>query len=528
MRRVSVVLIALATFATSCAVGNETVDMSLAAATSVPQVLPTPTLDLEVNDEGQTLLPRTILAEFEPSECDFVPTEDYPDPIECGWLTRPSNTDDGESIELPVVVFKATGTDPAPDPIIYLHGGPAGGVLTSLESYYEDTIAPYREHRDVIMFDQRGTGLAEPELLCGSPYQWFASPGEEPATFVARTARACAYGLEINDVELSQFSRQRSADDVMALARELGYEQFNLHGSSWGGLLAYTVMQLHPDLVRSSVLDSPLSVWTDLAGSMPASFQEAMAAMQANCDFNPACAARHGNIVARYVSVFDTLQAEPAEILIQGVWPVEMNGFELSYLLFAMFYVPELIAVIPDLLLDLENGDTRLVEEMATVLGWGWGMNFTFLTYMCTDVVPQSSDEAVEEQRVGIEAFDVVDEAPDGRGASGQEICERMMIDRPPINTPRQVTPTQPTLVFTGAMDPITSRSSSVHLAESLPNGRVVAFDDLSHGVTADPCATTIATAFFDDPEQEIDLSCSLAENRPRFEFEIVSYTVPG
>ena len=176
----------------------------------------------------------------------------------------------------------------------------------------------------------------------------------------------------------------------------------------------------------------------------------------------------------------------------------------------------------------LENRDTQLVAEVATVLGWGWGMDFTFLTYMCTDVVPQSSDAAVEQQRVGIEAFDRVDEAPDGRGASAQEICERMMIDRPPINTPRQVNPTTPAMVFSGAMDPITSLSSGVHLAESLSNGRVVAFDDLSHGVTADPCAVTIVQAFFDDPAKELDLTCSLPENRPPFAFEIVSFTVPG
>lgn len=32
---------------------------------------------------------------------------------------------------------------------------------------------------------------------------------------------------------------------------------------------------------------------------------------------------------------------------------------------------------------------------------------------------------------------------------------------------------------------------------------------DLSHGVTSEPCATSIALEFLDDPETEPDLTCA-------------------
>jgi len=36
-------------------------------------------------------------------------------------------------IEVPVLIFRATGDNPAPDPLIYLHGGPSGGVVEVFE-----------------------------------------------------------------------------------------------------------------------------------------------------------------------------------------------------------------------------------------------------------------------------------------------------------------------------------------------------------------------------------------------------------
>ena len=65
-----------------------------------------------------------------------------------------------------IVIFRSTGADPAPDPIVYLHGGPAGGIVENVNYFYEDIVAPFLATRDVVLFDQRGSGLALPDLNC--------------------------------------------------------------------------------------------------------------------------------------------------------------------------------------------------------------------------------------------------------------------------------------------------------------------------------------------------------------------------
>lgn len=272
------------------------------------------------------------------------------------------------------------------------------------------------------------------------------------------------------------------------------------------------------------MLDSPLSIETDLTGSMPSSFHESMQAVQQNCELTPACFARHGNIVDRYIRVSEMLEENPVDINIFG-YDVELNADELSYLMFGALYKPDAIAVLPDMLLDLENGDAGLVEFLAITSGWGWGIDFTFLTYMCTDIVSASSPEQVEAQAIGIPAFDRVDDAPDGRGHTAQALCERMRVRQPAAPAMREVTPSTPMVVFSGSMDPITPFSSGQQIVESVPNGTFVGFTDQSHGVTHTPCGASIAVAFLEDPSAELDLSCSLDENREPFEFVEVATT---
>jgi len=527
---------------TACAVEPDTVELSIEPNTraalearSVNDELLDPVDEIPTNEAGEQLLERVISGTFATDEC-VVDVSGLPVVPECGWLTRPLHGAYVDDIELPVMIFRATGETPSTTPMMYLHGGPSDGILSFFDPeividpvmLYDFIIEPWIATRDVIVFDQRGTGLAEPDLGCDGPQLWFNARDEDPETFVPRTASTCATTLRLKGIRMDQFSRQTSADDVMVLARELGHEQVDLHGSSWGGILAYTVAQMHPDIVRSSVLDSPLSIETDLTGSMPGSFREAMQGMQDNCDQSSACRARHGDIIARYVRVFEALEEQPAQVLIWDIYPIELTADDLSYLLFSLFYQPDAIAMIPDLLLDLENGNVSLLEDLTNEHGWGWGVDFTFLTYMCTDIVEASSPEQVEAQQSGIAAFDRVDDAPDGRGHTAQGMCERMQVRHPGDPAVREVTPTTPMLVFAGSMDPITPFSSGQQIANDIPNGVFVGFDDLSHGVTSDPCAISIALEFLDDPSLEPDLTCSMPENRPPFEFAQVALTVPA
>jgi carboxypeptidase C (cathepsin A) len=75
--------------------------------------------------------------------------EVYGETYTCGFLTVPENYDqpNGRQIELSYAVFYSQSLSPAPDPVIYLHGGPGGGSLIGLDDL-SNRFAAQRRIRD--------------------------------------------------------------------------------------------------------------------------------------------------------------------------------------------------------------------------------------------------------------------------------------------------------------------------------------------------------------------------------------------
>ena len=123
-----------------------------APATSTATPAPTTT-----STSASTSAPR-----FETTACWF--TKPASRDVECGWLTVPEDhaKPDGNVIKLAVARFKSDAAQPLPDPIVYLEGGPGGGPLKSYPAQFDAIFGPYSAKRDVILFDQRGTGYSQP------------------------------------------------------------------------------------------------------------------------------------------------------------------------------------------------------------------------------------------------------------------------------------------------------------------------------------------------------------------------------
>lgn len=81
-------------------------------------------------------------AAFDRDPCWFEEPEG--EAVKCGYLTVPEDREDPESgtIQLAVAVFSARGDAPAPDPIIYLDGGPGGRTLELITESFATLIDP--------------------------------------------------------------------------------------------------------------------------------------------------------------------------------------------------------------------------------------------------------------------------------------------------------------------------------------------------------------------------------------------------
>ena len=129
--------------------------------------------------------------------------------------------------------------------IIALAGGPGQSAIPFAADFAEQ-LGPIATTRDLIVFDQRGTGESG-ALKCKALRHVYA------ATPPPGAMRACATQLGSTR---AFYGTAASVADIEAIRREGGYEKLVLYGTSYGTKVAEDYAQAYPDHVEALVLDS--------------------------------------------------------------------------------------------------------------------------------------------------------------------------------------------------------------------------------------------------------------------------------
>ena len=164
----------------------------------------------------------------------------------------------GDTIDLAVVRLKSTATS-AGDPIVFLMGGP--GIPASVMAQvpiYAQLFDRLRAVADVILLDQRGTGLSRPALDCPvreAPLG--AGAFENQSALLAEMLteiRPCVATWRAKAVDPAAYTSGENAADVADLRGALGANRVNLLAFSYGTEVALTVMRRHGAGVARAVL----------------------------------------------------------------------------------------------------------------------------------------------------------------------------------------------------------------------------------------------------------------------------------
>lgn len=241
--------------------------------------------------------------------------------IECGdlWVKETRQVEDSPWIRLHVAILRSGAEEPAPDPLIYLSGGPGSFALEWL--YYDaGTYHDILEKRDVIVFDQRGNGYSEPSLDCPEVSEAFQQTLKQDlgdgAWVQSKIAAnlACHERLIREGIDLTAYNSAASAADVNDLRVALGYEQINLLGLSYGTRLALTVMRDFPEIVRSSVLDSPVPIQMDLLTAQGPHFNAALEYLFERCAMMEDCQKAFPELQGDLDTLIQRLDDEPVVV----------------------------------------------------------------------------------------------------------------------------------------------------------------------------------------------------------------------
>lgn len=181
---------------------------------------------------------------------------------ELGYVNLKENREDSlsKSIQVPFFRIKTTAKNYLP-PIFVLAGGP--GDSPSILEQIND-IAPllyeFSSRSDVVVIEQRGNGLSNPNLLCPNTY---SLPLDEPLSFnlFAETYRnyiqTCSNYWQEKNRDLSGYNVISMADDIDDIRKTLGYNKIMLFGGSFGSHHALVYTKQYPNNVDRILLDSP-------------------------------------------------------------------------------------------------------------------------------------------------------------------------------------------------------------------------------------------------------------------------------
>ena len=168
-------------------------------------------------------------------------------------LLRGESTD--KTMRIRFVRLPATGKPDGP-PIIYLAGGPGSSGIDAARGDRSALFARLRRHGDVILLDQRGTGMSDPPPKCSTPWQFPRDTASDEASINASLEAAltrCAAEWREKGVVLEAYNNADNAADVADLVRQLGVAKARLVGISYGTFLGFVILRDHPQVVERAV-----------------------------------------------------------------------------------------------------------------------------------------------------------------------------------------------------------------------------------------------------------------------------------
>jgi pimeloyl-ACP methyl ester carboxylesterase len=434
--------------------------------------------------------------------------------FECGFVVAPlrHGEPNGSTIRLPVAIRRATNAGGPPDPLVLAQGGPGGDAFEVFSLLVPNTTIAAQ--RDIIVFNQRGTPYAEPELSCpetdAALSDILAATDEEGERLYNDALDACYARLQAEGIDLSAFNSLENAADVPLIVAALGYDEYNFYGVSYGTLLGLHLMRNHPEGLRSVILDSVVATDENFLAHLPESEDRVLDEVFAACEADPVCRQQYPNLEERFFAVIRQYDENPVTITLidpetRQRHDALLSGAGLRSVLFQLLYIPRMNAVLPKIVADLERGDTRYLEGMWPLLAFDQlvaeGMYYSVI---CAE------DADIDVAAVPVETLrpEIAETARDDL-QSYVDTCARWQVDLLPPSVDDPVVSDIPTLLLSGRFDPVTPPAFAQTAAAGLSRATALVDPAASHGVAFfDPCVNDVVASFLDDPTTTLDAGC--------------------
>ncbi|MEM7414894.1 MAG: alpha/beta fold hydrolase [Gemmatimonadota bacterium] len=227
----------------------------------------------------------------------------------------------GDSIVLSFVVFPSANDAGAP-PLILVSGGPGNPSIDEIRGDRFSDLAALSQGRDVVVFDQRGTGRSDPSTSCGRRF-------DVPLDLLGASSLAGAFTAQFRDcvadtgAEVDHYTTPKSVSDIEAIRVAIGADRVALDGFSYGTHLTLAYVRAFPERVDRVVLrgiEGPDHTW-----KLPGAVDAQLARIAQVVLDDPATSAVIPDLVHTVDSLTSALDSIPIEVDLSGQ-PVHLDG----------------------------------------------------------------------------------------------------------------------------------------------------------------------------------------------------------
>jgi pimeloyl-ACP methyl ester carboxylesterase len=411
------------------------------------------------------------------------------------------------------VARKLAGSQPAASALVAIAGGPGQPALPFAE-FNASSMAAALHTRDLLVFDQRGTGSSDP-LSCPALERFSGAS-------LNRLFADCAEQI---GPARGAFTTQESVRDIEALRAATGYAKLVLYGTSYGTKVALEYAERYPQHVEALVLDSVVPTDGPEPFAIP-TFEAVDQMMRELCSahlcsaITPEPVADLTALIARLRkrslsgSVYDgTGHRHNAELSESGLLGVLEAG-DLNPALRALLpaAIRSALRGDPDPLLRLQALAEGLVPNVPAGKGGGGTDEATdealFVTTTCEEAPFPWQRGSTAPTRLA-EALSYLHAQPAGDfgpfdaetalQVSLVEACDAWPYASGPP-PPAAALPNVPTLILSGAQDLRTPTSNALGVAAQIPDAQLEVVPFTGHSVIGSDltgCAAKAVTAFF-------------------------------
>lgn len=443
--------------------------------------------------------------EFTPCELTLAGTS-HTSKHACAVIRVPLHQDSPTLIDISVVRIKSKAKQAKADPLLMLAGGP-GQAASEAYVLADRQFNKLNRDRDIYLVDQRGTGRSTAFTCPDDEFSLLDDSLDEDKlkAFTEKCLSAFPY-------DARYFSTSAAISDFEAVREALGIARWNLLGVSYGTRVALHYMRMHPDAVRSVVLDSVVYPEHRLGLMAALQSQLALERLLDRCEQDEACRTALPNLKSASQGLIESLRQQAVSVTFENFRTGEFvnQDFGIAQLGLALrlsLYQDETAAVLPVLLHEaavnknfapLARKAAKMYEQMSDLIALGMHNSV-----VCTEDLPfpalsESEQAQTDKSYLGSEL------------ARGIEVMCSVwpsgLID-PDFKSP--VKSDIPVLLLSGSEDPITPPEYADRAMVELSNARHLVLQGQGHHVSIVGCAPALVAKFVEELEPSaLNIGC--------------------